>query len=142
MKQLGILTIYETIRNWIKIYKLNIKQKKYEKEITIVDPKESYIIIFNDLKHLSFLNGAQELVPNSNFKLISSEEIDKKENIVKLPKINSCTKIIVAVHKLNSKYIKKLLGYLIKNKQHKTKSSPHNMHFMCIRSINKTRSKI
>lgn len=122
LKYVGLFIIYETVRNWLKIYRLTIMQNILRKEITVIDPKESYVIIFNDLNQLSFFNEIQEIVPNSRLKLIEEKEIGENDNTVsKITKLDSHTKIIIAINQLRSKYILSLLEYLMKN--HKTKAS-------------------
>lgn len=120
LKHLGLFITYEAMRNWLKIYKISIKQTGIDKEIMIIDPKESHVIIFSNLKHLSFFYGVEDLIPKSKFKLIRESEISKMNPTpIELTEINSYTKIIIAVHKLNSEYTINLLNYL--TEQHRVK---------------------
>lgn len=122
LKQLGLLMTYETIRNWLKVYKITIQQKEQKKEIALIDPKESCIIIFNSLKHLTFVHYMQEIIPKNNLKLIKKNEIDSSNNsAIELPFIDSHTKIIITASQLDSSYILNLLEYL--TKYHKVKLS-------------------
>jgi uracil phosphoribosyltransferase len=120
LRYLGLLITYEAMRNWLKVYKISIKQTGLHKEIMIIDPKESHVIIFSNLRHLSFFYGVEDLIPKSSFKLIKESEISKiNPTPIELTEINSYTKIIIAAHKLNSEYTINLLNYL--TQQHKVK---------------------
>ena len=117
VKNLGLLIIYETIRSWIKIYKLKIKRIKLHEEIVSTDPKESYVIIINDLKYFNYFYEVKNLIPQINFQLIKEDEINEKNIAVSdCVKINQCTKIIIALRKLNAEYVSSLIDHLIKNK--------------------------
>lgn len=129
LRYLGLFMIYETVRSWLKIYRLTVTQALLQKEISVIDPKESYVIIFNNLNELSLFNEVQELIPNNSLNLIEKSEIDKKnEAAIKLPKISSCTKIIITLKQLDSKYVLSLLEYLAK--KHNTKLA--QIRLICI----------
>ena len=114
LKQLGLFLLYETIRNWIKTYKLTIQQISHKKEITIADPKESFIIISNTLKYLSLIQDTQFILPNSDLRLI--EDNIHHKNSFELPEINLNTKIIIITDKIKPKYILNLLNYFLYKK--------------------------
>lgn len=115
LRQLGLLITYETIRNWVTTYKLTIKQIEKEKEIVIIDPKESYLIILNDLDALSLLQEIQLLIPKIELELIHNDDISKKNQYRnKLKKIDSSTKIIMINNKIEVGYVTDLLDYLTK----------------------------
>lgn len=117
VKNLGLLIIYETIRNWIKVYKLKIKRIRLHEEITTTDPKESYIVIINSLKYFHYFHEIQNLIPQINFQLIQENEISEKSTVLSdYVKINQYTKIIIALRKLNTEYVTSLIDCLIKNK--------------------------
>lgn len=114
LSKLGLFMTYEILRSWTKSYTVTIKQKKYKKEITITDPKESYIIIFSSLKDLSFLRDISEIIPRSRLQLISTKEIEEdKDFTCLLPKIDLNTKIIIAASKLKSQYIARIMENLV-----------------------------
>jgi len=121
LRQLGLLITYETIRNWVKTYKLTIKQIEKEKEVVIIDPKESYIIILNDLESLSLLQEIQLLIPKIKLELIYKYDISEKNKYKnKLKGVDSYTKIIMINHKIEVGYVINLLDYLTKNNNIKT----------------------
>ncbi len=116
LKNLGLLIIYETMRNWIKTYKISIQQMQSRGDFIITDPKESYIIIFNNLKHLSFFYEIKDLLPKSELILIRENEAASRSSnaSIELPKINSCTKIIISLSQLNAVYAIEVIRELIK----------------------------
>jgi len=121
LRQLGLLITYETIRDWLTTYKLTIKQTEREKEIILIDPKESYLIILNDLEYLSLLQEIQLLIPKLKLQLIYNyDTINKSKNRNKLTEIDSYTKIIMINNKIEVGYIINLLDYLTKNNNVKT----------------------
>jgi len=121
LRQLGLLITYETIRNWVRTYKLTIKQIEKEKEVVIIDPKESYLIILNDLESLSLLQEIQLLIPKIKLELIYKYDIgEKNQYINKLQSVDSYTKIIMINHKIEVGYVINLLDYLTKNNNIKT----------------------
>jgi len=117
LKQLGLLITYETIRNWVKTYKLTIRQIKKDKRIVIIDPKESYLIIVNNLESLSLLQEIRTFTQNIKLELIYQEDMSKKEIYKdKFKNIDSYTKIIMINNKIEVGYVVNLLNYLTKNK--------------------------
>jgi len=121
LRQLGLLITYETIRNWVRTYKLTIKQIEKEKEVVIIDPKESYLIILNDLESLSLLQEIQLLIPKIKLELIYKYDIgEKNQYINKLQSVDSYTKIIMINHKIEVGYVINLLDYLTNNNNIKT----------------------
>lgn len=116
-KQLGLFLIYETTRNWIKIYKLKIKQINTIKEFKILDPKESYLIIANVTIDLGVVQEARDILPKCTISLIdfnknnSSFLIDS--NFSYIPeKIDLSTKIIIIKKYIDIEYFFKLMDYL------------------------------
>ena len=113
LKRFGLLLTYEAIRNWSKNYKITIQQVLQKQEIVMADPKESYIIIFNNLNYLSFLQDIQDLIPESRIEYISEYTISKKTiDFNNLKNISSSVKVIIAIHRLNAVYISKILQQL------------------------------
>lgn len=129
LKYLGLFTIYETFRRWIKVYKLTIKQIQCKKEIVITDPKESFTIIFNDLYYLSMFQEIQLLLPKINLKLIQTNEIstlNKSPSIFK--DINLSTKIIIVNYKIDIYYIQYLVDHCI----NKENININQIYLICI----------
>lgn len=113
LKQLGSLITYETIRNWLKTHTLIIKKIKNTQEIIMIDPKESYIIIFNELKYLNFLQDLEVLIPTLSLQLIQQNEINKDNSCIKkFHNINAYTKVIIINYNINVEYIINLLNCL------------------------------
>ena len=107
LKYLGLFIIYETIRTWTIIYKLQIKTNQKKKEIIIIDPKESYTIIFNDLNYVSMFQEIQFILPKIDLKLI--EYKNKKElNLSSSPH----HKILIVNDKMDITYIKDIIENL------------------------------
>lgn len=120
-KHFGLLLVYEAVRDWIQIYKLNIKQIKSEHKVTVIDPKESYVIIINSLQYFSYFHEIKNLLPKIDFALIREEEINTADQIInKVTEISKRTKIILILDKLNSRYVIKITEQLIKERQIKT----------------------
>lgn len=107
-RQLGLLLIYETIRNWLKTYQVSIKKVSYTTDMTITDPKESYVIIADTGINLSLIQEVQYLLPQCHINLISSSSYgSRKEH-----ELNSCakhldknTKIIIISSEIDIDYI-------------------------------------
>lgn len=115
-KLLGLFIIYETIRKWIKVYHLTIKQVRLTKEKVIIDPKESYIIIFNNLNLLSTFQEIQSLLPKINLELIKEDEINENticQLIHPTQKNRLYTKIIIVNYEIDINYVSKLVDLLI-----------------------------
>ena len=116
IKQLGIFAVYEITRNWLKIYRLNIKQIQKRKTVHAFDPKEAFFIISNSLNSLRFFYAVQDLMPFSELKIIKKNEINHKDNnLAELKTINSYAKIIIAMNQLEASYVIKLLKCLSVN---------------------------
>lgn len=114
LKHLGLFIMYETFRKWIKIYKLTIKQIQSKKEVVIIDPKESYTIVFNDLYYLSMFQEIQLLLPKINLRFIESNQISIANNSQSLfQNITLSTKIIIVNYKIDVYYIQHLIDYMI-----------------------------
>nr|YP_007878167.1 uracil phosphoribosyltransferase or UMP pyrophosphorylase [Calliarthron tuberculosum]AGA63778.1 uracil phosphoribosyltransferase or UMP pyrophosphorylase [Calliarthron tuberculosum] len=120
LRQLGLFLLYETIRNWIKTYRLTIRKINKKKNITIIDPEESYTIITNTNGDLSLIQELQCLIPKCNInlipiKILNSIDITNLNQITE--NIDSYTKIIIVSNSIDIQYISKLMLYLtnIKN---------------------------
>lgn len=129
LKYLGLFTLYETFRRWIKVYRLTIKQIQCKKEIVITDPKESYTIIFNDLYYLSMFQEIQLLLPKINLKLIQSNEINTINNSLSLFKdVSLSTKVIIVNYKIDKYYIQYLVDHFI----NKENININQIYLICI----------
>lgn len=117
LRQLGLFLIYETIRSWIETYCITIQQINYIKDIAIVDPKESYIILASTDIDLSLIQEAQYLLPRCNTCLINLSHYSSKKEPESsfLPNqiFNNYTKVIIITPKLNINYIVTTLHNLI-----------------------------
>lgn len=116
LKYLGLFIIYETIRNWMKTYQLTIKQIKDTKDIIITDPKESYVIIFNNMKYSTLVQEIQNVLPKVDIKLINQQDLNRNnKSILQLKKISQKTKFIIINNNLRLDYNMHLLDHLIYN---------------------------
>lgn len=120
LKNLGLLIIYETMRDWLKTYKISIQQIESGRDFIITDPKESYVIIFSNLKHLSFFYEIKDLLPKSELILINENEARNKSK-EKSVQINSYTKIVISLFQLNAIYAAEVIKSLVA--QYKVKMS-------------------
>lgn len=107
LKYLGLFIIYETIRTWTITYKLKIKTNQTKKEFIIIDPKESYTLIFNDLDYVSMLQEIQFILPKMDLKLIKHKNKEQL-NI----SYNTHHKVLIVNNKMNVTYIKHLIENL------------------------------
>lgn len=126
LKELGLLILYEAIRNWIKTYQLTIPQINYKKETIIINPKESFIIISNTLQYLSLIQDIQLILPNSQLKLIENNQYYTLQT--NLPEINYNTKIIIITYQIQLKYTLDLLDYFL----HKKNIQIDKIRLICI----------
>ena len=110
-KSLGLLIIYETIRTWTKIHKLTIKTIKQERELIIIDPKESYTIIFDNLNYVNMFQDIQSILPNLSLKLI--EQKNETNNVLLELSPNIHHKILIISYKMDTNLIQNLLKNLI-----------------------------
>lgn len=116
-RQLGLFLTYETIRDWLRIYKLHIKQINIIKEFIIIDPKESYIIMTDINMDLAFIQEVSYVLPNCSISLINFSKTNTDNltdsNFSYIPtQINEATKIIVIKKYIDVEYLFKLLYYL------------------------------
>jgi uracil phosphoribosyltransferase len=111
LKSLGLLIIYETIRTWIKMHKLTIKTTEQEKEIVIIDPKESYTIIFDNLKYVNMVQEIQSILPTMNLKLIEQTS-NRNHLLLELP-ANMHHKILIISYRMDTSLIENILKGLM-----------------------------
>lgn len=121
-KQLGLFLIYETTRNWIKIYELKIKQIYTIKELKIIDPKESYLVVANITIDIGVVQEARDILPKCNISLIDFNKNNSPSlidsNFSYIPeKIDLSTKILIIKKYINIEYFLKLMDYLTKTKK-------------------------
>ena len=132
LKQLGFLVVYESVRDWVKVYKLTIRQKSRTKTITIIDPKESYIIISDEIRCLNFFQEAQLILPECELKLINNKNSNEKDNQKgQWPEINQYSKIIIINYNLESKYVLNILDTLNRDQEINT----HQVRLACIKCL-------
>ena len=130
IKHLGLFIIYETIRKWIKAYKLIIQTTQSKKYINIIDPKESYTIIFNNIDHLNMLQEIQLLLPKVKLELIKNQETYNKDDT--FPTLNNNHlhhKIIIINFYMDEQYIKNLIHHLVT----KQKTRINQIYITCIK---------
>lgn len=107
LKYLGLFIIYETIRTWTITYKLKIKTNKKKKDFIIIDPKESYTIIFNNLDYISMLQDIQFILPKMDLKLVKH----KNKEQLNLS-YNDHHKILILNNKMDVIYVEDLIEKL------------------------------
>lgn len=113
-RNFGLLIMYEAIRDWLKIYSLHVKQLRSKQPITIIDPKESCVIILNSMQYFNYFCELDNLLPRIQFKLVSTDGISETSKDYAFNDINQYTKVIIALHQLNSEYVINLTECLIK----------------------------
>lgn len=119
LKQIGLFLSYESIRNWLTTYNLIIKTLNETKNIVIIDPKESFIIIANTTEDINLIQELQYLLPECNIKLIPIDIINTPNNCyieTIFSKINyTYAKVIIINHYIQTQYILNLINLLINN---------------------------
>ena len=123
LKYLGLFIIYETIRTWTIIYKLKIKTNQKKKDFIIMDPKESYTIIFNDLNYISMLQEIQFILPKMDLKLVEHKSKEKL-NL----SYNTHHKILIVNNRMDVRYIKDV----IENLKYTYNIDLNQIRFACI----------
>lgn len=139
-KQIGQLMIYEAIRKWIKNQKIYIKTLNTIKELSILHPKESYIIIADLINSHELVSEIPALLPESN---IIHRSLDKQillsnEDDIINQIITKKDKIFIIIKFLNSYSIIKLIQDLISKKHVKL----NQICIICITCDNKILDKI
>lgn len=117
LSQLGYFLIYETIRDWVKIYKLKIKQINRIKEIIVPNPNECYIILTNITSSLDLIYKAKDILPNCDISFINFNKKMQSScngsNFSYIPEhITPDTKFIIMNHYLKTDHIIKIVDYL------------------------------
>nr|QCI07176.1 hypothetical protein [Hypnea pannosa] len=118
--EITFLLIYELLRKWIKVKNIYIKDIDQIKEISIFDPKESYILLTNLEKCYNTINHLKILIPklsllhidtykdeNHNTKICfhSKQEKNLKNNkIIIVQKILNNNSIINFINELIHQY--------------------------------------
>lgn len=137
-KKIGVLLIYETIRTWIKLQNIYIKQIHSIKEICLFNEQESYTIITDLAESYHIISEAIILLPNASLCHISL--IDKEEiiynNLNNL--ITNGKKIIFIQQSLNNYFLIQILDYLLLKKHIKISQ----IKIICILCNNKIIEKI
>nr|YP_010903174.1 hypothetical protein P4C74_pgp005 [Hypnea pseudomusciformis]WCH55228.1 hypothetical protein [Hypnea pseudomusciformis]WCH56821.1 hypothetical protein [Hypnea pseudomusciformis] len=75
--EINFLLIYELLRKWIKVKNIYIKDINKMKEISMFNPKESYILFTNIEKYYNIINHLKILMPKLSLRHI---DIDKNNN--------------------------------------------------------------
>nr|WCH57221.1 hypothetical protein [Hypnea musciformis] len=75
--EINFLLIYELLRKWIKVKNIYIKDINKMKEISIFNPRESYILFTNIEKYYNIINHLKILIPKLSLRHIN---IDKNNN--------------------------------------------------------------
>ena len=115
-RYLGLFILYETLRKWITVYQLTIKQIKLKKRISLLNPKESYLIIFNNLNYLNMFQEIQLLLPKVNLQLAQYKNISIM-NIDSIKCSNTLNeKIVIVNEELDTDYVKDLINSLVNKK--------------------------
>lgn len=109
-KYLGLFIIYETIRTWTKIHKLTIKTTKQKKDLIIIDPKESYTIIFNNLNYVNMFQEIQLILPKLDLKLIEQNNNNNRKQL-NFSQDNR-QKILIAHYQMDLSYIRDIIDNL------------------------------
>nr|WCH56222.1 hypothetical protein [Calliblepharis sp.] len=134
--QINFLLIYELLRKWIKIQNLYIKDIDYIKEISIFDPKESYLLFTNLENCCDIINNLKTIIPK--LYLIHTYTNENKENYIKIhPNFNydiKNNKIIIMEKILNNYSIINFIDNLI-NKYQITSTSIKIICIACNNNI-------
>ena len=128
-RYLGLFILYETLRKWITVYQLTIKQITLKKRISLLNPKESYIIIFNNLNYLNMFQEIQLLLPKVDLQLAQYKDIQ----IINLDRVKCSNtldkKIIIVNEELDINYVKDLINSLLNKKEIKM----NQIYLTCIK---------
>lgn len=116
LKQLGLFLSYETIRNWLQTYNLTVQTVNETKNITLINPKESYTIIANKLEDFNLIQELQYLLPKCQFSFIPTNMTKNINSLCIKKQINNWTKVIIISYSIELEYVKELLQELIKQK--------------------------
>ena len=109
-KYLGLFIIYETIRTWTKIHKLTIKTTKHKKDSIIIDPKESYTIIFNNLNYVNMFQEIQSILPKLKLKLVEQNDNNNQKQLKFFQ--DTKQKILIVHYQMDTSYIKYIINNL------------------------------
>lgn len=129
-KLLGRLLIYETVRKWITIHYIYIKNIDSQKELYKFDPKESYRILANLVECADIVSDINTILPQMCLQHVNSNNHNK--NSYKYINIIKKEKIIIIEKFLNNYSIIRLLDYLLIEK----KVQVSQIKIMCITCSN------
>nr|QOS04516.1 uracil phosphoribosyltransferase [Sarcopeltis skottsbergii] len=110
-KLLGCLLIYETVRKWIIIHYISIKNIDSKKELYKFDAKESYIILTNLTECGDIVSDINTILPQMYLQHINFNNY-YEDNYIHLNMIKK-EKIIIVEKFLNNYSIIRLLDYLL-----------------------------
>lgn len=123
-KKLGLLIIYETIRKWINIKNIYIKQIDHFKKFCILGEYENYLIITDLIENYNIVSDISILLPEANIQHTSLNYLEKnfnfniKYNTILNKGVKNVQKIIILKKSLDNYLIIYLLDYLILIRQH------------------------
>nr|YP_010903770.1 hypothetical protein REP92_pgp005 [Hypnea wynnei]WCH56622.1 hypothetical protein [Hypnea wynnei] len=128
--EINFLLIYELLRKWIKVKNIYIKDINYIKEISIYNPKESYILFANLEKCYNIINSLKILIPKLSI-IHTNTYKDKNYNTKIHYKYNQekhlkNSKIIIVQQVLNNKSVINFIHELINH---------YNVHITSIKII-------
>lgn len=125
-KLLGYLLIYETIRRWVNIHYIYIKNIESYKEIYKFDTQESYIILTDLIECNDIISNISTILPKMGLQHINFKN-NQQDNYEYIQTIGK-EKIIIVEKFLNNYSVIRLIDYLVKKQ--KIKSS--QIKIMCV----------
>ncbi|CCP38072.1 uracil phosphoribosyltransferase or UMP pyrophosphorylase (plastid) [Chondrus crispus] len=129
-KLLGRLLIYETVRKWMTIHYISIKNIDSKKELYKFDRKESYRILANLVECADIVSDINTILPQMYLEHVNSN--NHNQNSYKDINIIKKEKIIIIEKFLNNYSIIRLLDYLLIEK----KVQISQIKIMCITCSN------
>nr|YP_009397745.1 uracil phosphoribosyltransferase [Dipterosiphonia australica]ARW66931.1 uracil phosphoribosyltransferase [Dipterosiphonia australica] len=117
-KYIGLLLMYEILRNYISIKKIYIKKIKAIKEFNTINKNEKHFLLTNISNTYDMISEIKVIVPNIKIIHIDYSSTDKIEQSIKNLEIsNNNTKIFIIEKITINEQISNLINYLIHNKQ-------------------------
>lgn len=138
-KELGKLLIYEATRKKLKIHKIYIKNLNKTKELCILDPKITYIIITDLIHYHSIVTEIETILPKIKLSHYDfhKHKLQLNQNTIS-ETITTNHKIIIITKILDNYYIIDLLNHLLLEKHVKL----DQVQIICIACKNKVLNKI
>nr|YP_009398353.1 uracil phosphoribosyltransferase [Thaumatella adunca]ARW67539.1 uracil phosphoribosyltransferase [Thaumatella adunca] len=114
----GFLLIYETLRKYIKLEAIYIKQLYSVKNLNVLNPKNKYLICTNISQTYHIITDIKSIVPNIKILNINYKDNKNIKNSIDEMKISlKDTKIFIVEKKTNDENILNLIQYL-KDEKH------------------------